>query len=199
MGLEFQEGLENANLHTCTGICSGAGIASELSSLTQLRQLDVHDVSEDHADEIFASIIKLENLVSLSLNAEQASSGTLLPELDSFSPPPPHLQELFIRGSLVEIPSWLLSIANLNTLELCHSNLQENPSSVLQFLPKLKHLVLWYAYSAKLIGVDFCEAGGFPELGTLTIASSELVEWTEIGIGEWGFSMFEASSILELP
>ncbi|KAF2312472.1 hypothetical protein GH714_034794 [Hevea brasiliensis] len=167
------------NLQTFTGVYVGAGIASELSCLTQLRKLDVQDVSEDHVGELFASIIKLENLVSLSLNAEQAGEGTLLPELEPFSPPP-HLQELVLRGGLVEMLNWLPSIENLTSLALCHSNISENPSSVLQFLPKLKHLRLWEAYKVKLIGKEFCESGGFPKLETLIIASGDLVEWIEI-------------------
>ncbi|KAF2298562.1 hypothetical protein GH714_024122 [Hevea brasiliensis] len=168
-----------ANLHTCTGVYAGAGIASELSSLTQLRKLDVSKVSDDHAGELFASIIKLENLVSLSLTAEQPWWVTLLPELEPFSPPP-HLQELILRGGLVEMPNWLPSVENLTILELYQSNLLEEPSSVLQYLPKLKHLKLWEAYKAKLIGKKFCDVGGFPQLETLIIASENLVEWTEI-------------------
>ncbi|XP_058009869.1 disease resistance protein RPM1-like [Hevea brasiliensis] len=167
-----------ANLHTCTGVYAGAGIASELSSLTQLRKLDV-EVSDDHAGELFASIIKLENLVSLSLAAEENWSVTPLPELEQFSPPP-HLQELILRGVLFEMPNWLPSVENLTILELWHSNLLEEPSSVLQYLPKLKHLTLWEAYKAKLIGKEFCDVGGFPELETLIITSTNLVEWTEI-------------------
>ncbi|KAF2320541.1 hypothetical protein GH714_028139 [Hevea brasiliensis] len=36
------------------------------------------------------------------------------------------------------------------------------------------------AYKAKIIGKEFCEAGGYPELETLSITSRDLVEWTEI-------------------
>ncbi|KAG8662850.1 disease resistance protein RPM1 [Manihot esculenta] len=142
------------------------------------RGIGTLDVSEDHAGELFASVRKLENLVSLSINAEEAG-GTLLPDLEAFSPPP-HLQELSLAGGLIEMPSWLPSIENLSSLALCHSNLLENSSLVLQFLPKLKHLNLWETYNAKIIGKEFCEAGGFPELETLIIASGDLVEWTEI-------------------
>ncbi|KAF2320554.1 hypothetical protein GH714_028238 [Hevea brasiliensis] len=131
---------------------------SELSTLTYLRNLDVRNVSEDHASELYAAIFKLENLVSLSLNAENTYPGTPLPELEFFSPPP-HLQELCLRGGLFEIPNWLASVENLTILELSGSNLLENPSSILQFLPKLKHLILDEAYKAKIIGKEFCEIG----------------------------------------
>ncbi|KAJ9159200.1 hypothetical protein P3X46_024722 [Hevea brasiliensis] len=167
------------NLHTCAGVHVDAGFASELSTLTHLRNLDVRNACEDHASELFAAIFKLEKLVSLSLSSENPYLGTPLPELESFSPPP-HLQELSLCGGLFEIPNWLASIENLTSLELSNSNLLENPSSILQFLPKLKRLVLYEAYKAKIIGKEFCEAGGYPELETLSITSRDLVEWTEI-------------------
>ncbi|KAF2298623.1 hypothetical protein GH714_024375 [Hevea brasiliensis] len=114
VGIRVPRGIGTlANLQTCTGICSGPGIASELSSLTQLRELEVREVSNDHA--------------------------------------------------------------------------------VLQFLPKLEHFTLWEAYQAKFIGKESCEAGGFPKLEILIIASWNLVEWTEIVNG--AFSKFKALSI----
>ncbi|KAF2299617.1 hypothetical protein GH714_000140 [Hevea brasiliensis] len=121
------------HLQSFTAIFSGASFASELSLLTKLRSLDIRNVSEDHADELFAVITNLENLVSLSISAEQASRGSFLPEMEQFSPPP-HLKELRLRGGLFELPNWLASIENLTNLGLYHSNLLENPSSVLQFL-----------------------------------------------------------------
>ncbi|KAF2298616.1 hypothetical protein GH714_024332 [Hevea brasiliensis] len=136
-----------ANLQTCTGVYASAGIASELSSLTQLRTL-------------------------------HTGRSHFYPNWNHFLPP--HLQELILSGGLVEMPNWLPSVENLTILELINSNLLEEPSSVLQYLPKLKHLTLWEAYKAKLIGKEFCDVGGFPELETLIIASENLVEWTEI-------------------
>ncbi|XP_058008599.1 probable disease resistance RPP8-like protein 2 [Hevea brasiliensis] len=167
------------HLQSFTAIFSGASFASELSLLTKLRSLDIRNVSEDHADELFAVITNLENLVSLSISAEQARRGSFLPEMEQFSPPP-HLKELHLRGGLFELPNWLASIENLTNLGLYHSNLLENPSSVLQFLSKLKHLTLRNAYKTKLIGKEFCKEGGFQKLETLTICSEDLVEWTEI-------------------
>ncbi|KAF2320555.1 hypothetical protein GH714_028244 [Hevea brasiliensis] len=127
------------NLHTCAGVHVDAGFASELSTLTHLRKLDVRNACEDHASELFAAIFKLENLVLLLLSSENQYLGTPLPELESFSPPP-HLQELSLCGRLFEIPNWLASTENLTSLRLLYSNLLENPSSILQFLPKLKRL-----------------------------------------------------------
>ncbi|KAG5240788.1 disease resistance protein [Salix suchowensis] len=152
------------NLHTLSGIYGGDGIARELSALTQIRHLGVKRVSEDHAGELFAAIEKMENLESLSLEAEgcffEETSPTLFPELDAFSPPP-LLQEFYLQGGLTEIPMWLASMENLTRLALSFSYLSESPTSALQFLPKLKHLNLWEAYKAKQIGKEFCSAGGF--------------------------------------
>ncbi|KDP29687.1 hypothetical protein JCGZ_18849 [Jatropha curcas] len=169
------------NLHALDGVYAGGGIASELSSLIQLQQLGVRRVSEDHATELSAAITKMENLVSLSLEAEGCYNESFLPELESLSPPL-SIQVLALRGGLVEMPIWLAAMENLTELSLANSNLLENPSLALQFLPKLKVLYLLKAYNEiKCIGKEFCEAGGFPKLETLVIASEYfLVEWTEI-------------------
>ena len=128
----------------------------------------------------------MENLTSLSLETEgncfEGTYFSIFPELDAFSPPP-LLQEFFLRGRLIEMPVWFASMENLTRLSLCFSYLSENPASVLQLLPKLKHLKLWGAYKARHIGKEFCNAGGFPVLETLTIASEFLAEWTEIETG----------------
>ncbi|KDP26639.1 hypothetical protein JCGZ_17797 [Jatropha curcas] len=172
------------NLITFTGVYAGGGIANELSNLTQLQELGVKRVSEDHASELFAAIMKMENLISLSLEAEEHYDGgtscSFFPdEFGRFSPPT-HLLELHLVGGLVETPSWLTSMSNLTRLSLYFSNLTESPTLVLQFLPKLKYLVLWQVYKATHIGKEFCQAGGFPELETITIDSSFLVDWSEI-------------------
>ncbi|KAG6759016.1 hypothetical protein POTOM_035480 [Populus tomentosa] len=174
------------NLHTLSGIYGGDDIAMELIALTQLRELGVKRVSDDHASELFAAIKKMENLTSLSLEAEEnyfeRTRFSIFPELDAFSPPP-LLQEFFLRGGLIEMPDWFASMENLTHLSLFDSYLSENPTSVLQLLPKLKHLKLCHAYKARHIGKEFCNAGGFPVLETLTIASEFLAEWTEIETG----------------
>lgn len=172
------------NLYTCSGVYAGGGIASELSRLTQLRELSVKRVSEDHASELCAAIMKMENLLSVKLEAEINCYSidqmyTFLPEFELFSPPS-LLQEVYLCGVLVEIPIWLFSMSNLTRLELHFSDLTETPTTDIQFLPNLKHLTLWQAYKAKLLGKEFCQAGGFPALQTLTIDSMFLEHWTEI-------------------
>ncbi|EEF37323.1 hypothetical protein RCOM_0745070 [Ricinus communis] len=78
------------------------------------------------------------------------------------------------------MPSWLASMNNLTRLHLAYSDLSENQISVLQYLPKLKDLTLWSTFNAKMIGKQFCKAGGFPELEILKIVSDFLAEWTEV-------------------
>ncbi|WCJ38500.1 NB-ARC domain-containing disease resistance protein [Euphorbia peplus] len=175
------------NLHTCSGLYAGDGIASELSALSELRELGVKRVNEEHASELYTAIMKMENLVSLTLEAEDSSyeeeKFSLFPEFGSFSPPT-LLQELHLDGGLVEIPKWLPSMTNLTELCLSFSNLlAETSFSEFQFLPKLKHLTLWQAFKGKKIGKEFCPAGGFPELQSLVIDSFFLVEWSEIENG----------------
>ena len=63
------------NLQTCQGVYAGDGIANELFSLTQLRNFGVRRVSEDHARDLAEAIMKMENLVSLSLEAEEKFFG----------------------------------------------------------------------------------------------------------------------------
>ncbi|EEF37308.1 conserved hypothetical protein [Ricinus communis] len=101
--------------------------------------------------------MKLENLICLTLQAEKT----------------------YLEG-LALMPKWLAFMDNLTSLGLFYSNLSENPTSVLQHLPKLKELTLWEAYNTKLIGKEFCGAEGFSKLEILKITSEVLVEWTEI-------------------
>ena len=178
------------NLHTFCGLYAGDGIAQELSSLTQLRELGVKRVYDDHADELLRSVMKMVDLVSLSLEAEttwvneddDSRKTTFLPSLEGFLPPP-LLHELHLVGRLVEFPEWIASMGNLTRLNLSFSYLSDSPTPVLQFLPKLKHLNLWHACNFSYIGKEFCPAGGFQQLETFTLACDSLVGWTEIENG----------------
>ncbi|XP_050206980.1 putative disease resistance protein At1g58400 [Mercurialis annua] len=168
------------NLQTCEGVYAGGGAAAtELCTLTQLKKLGVNRVSDDHSSELVAAMMKMTKLISLSLDAEYEDDYTLLPEMEEFAPPP-FIRELHLSGGLVEIPNWIASMENLTTLSLLESRLLENPNSVLERLPNLKHFTLWRAYEVKYIGKEFCKVGGFPKLETLTIASDTLVEWSEV-------------------
>ncbi|XP_050211858.1 probable disease resistance protein RF9 [Mercurialis annua] len=172
-----------ANLQTCQGVYAGYGIANELGTLTQLRRFGAKGVSEGHSSELAAAIMNMGNLLSLSLEAEDAwidgEYKGVLPQLENFSPPH-FVQKLTLSGALIEIPNWVASMEKLIKLTLTRSNLSQDGVSLLQHLPLLKHLYLCEAYDAKIIGKEFCKAGGFPKLETLKFASERLVEWAEI-------------------
>lgn len=181
------------NLQTLEGIYAGGGIAKELGNMTQLRSLEVRSVSDDHADELYASVTKLTGLRNLSLTVErngiayESSSSlryenSLFPCLESFSPPP-LLETLKLVGCLTEMPLWLGSMENLTKLYMCYSHLSENPTTILQFLPNLKYLLMADAYKGKRMEREFFRAGGFPKLEYLKIVSRNLVEWTEMEEG----------------
>lgn len=182
-GMKLPEGIGRLrNLLTLTGMHAGGGIAEELDKLTQLRKLGVMDVAEENAGELYTSIMKMQGLLCLSLEAKHTFNKQHLVLLDSFLPPP-SLRKLRLEGLLDKIPGWLGSLESLTKLRLGFSHLSENPTSVLQLLPNLKILTLWHAYDAQKVGKEFCKAGGFPKLEVLSIASHVLEAWTEIEEG----------------
>ncbi|KAG5234163.1 disease resistance protein [Salix suchowensis] len=182
-GMKLPEGTGKlGSLLTLTGVHAGGEIAGELRKLTQLRRLGVMDVAEENADELYASIMVMQGLLSLSLEAKHTFDQGQLVLRDLFSPPPV-LRKLRLEGLLEKIPNWLGSMENLTNLRLGFSHLSENPTSVLQVLPNLEKLNLWHAYDGRQYGKDFCKAGGFPKLEVLIIASRVLEEWTELEEG----------------
>ncbi|KAF6157445.1 hypothetical protein GIB67_004383 [Kingdonia uniflora] len=184
-GLKVPEGIGRLkNLHTLTGIYAGDGTAEELRSLKDLKRLGVMELGEEHASAFCDSITEIRGLLSLSLEAKNSCFKRKLPNMEQFSPPP-LLQKLQLEGELENIPSWFPLLKNLTKLRLGFTHLSENPSLVLQYLPNLKHLSLWHAYDGKQIGKEFCEAGRFPKLEVLSIASHVLEEWTELVEGSF--------------
>ncbi|KAL9335240.1 hypothetical protein Peur_072421 [Populus x canadensis] len=170
------------SLLTLTGVHAGGEIAGELRKLTQLRRLGVMDVAEENANELYASILVMQGLLSLSLEAKHTFDQGHLVLRDSFSPPS-ILRKLRLEGLLEKTPNWLGSMESLTKLRLGFSHLSENPTLVLQVLPNLEKLTLWHAYDGRQLRKDFCKAGGFPKLEVLIIASRVLEEWTELEEG----------------
>lgn len=170
------------SLLTLTGVDPSGGIGGELGNLTQLRRLGLMDVTEENINEVSSSIMKMQGLLSLSLEPKHTRLETKLPLLDSFLPPL-SLRKLRLKGALEKTPSWLGSMERLTNIRLEDSHLSENPALVLQHLPNLKNLTLWHGYDGKEMGKEFCQAGGFPNLEKLTIASHVLEEWTELEEG----------------
>ncbi|CAN1235809.1 Disease resistance protein RPM1 [Linum perenne] len=182
-GMKLPEGIARfTELLTLTGVHGGGEFPAELGELRKLRRLGVMDVTEEIVDQLFASITRLQSLISLSLEAKSNLGKEKLILLESFSPPP-LLQKLRLEGSLERIPSWFHYLNNLKMLRLGFSHLEEDPGLVLQLLPNLQNLTLWQAYDVKQLGKEFCKAGGFPKLEVLSIASHVLEEWTEVEEG----------------
>ncbi|XP_042487542.1 disease resistance protein RPP8-like [Macadamia integrifolia] len=169
------------NLLSITGLFMRPGIIKELSRLTQLRELQLRDVSQEHASELSAAIMKMRGLLSFSVYTN-GQEDDLLPTLEQFSPPP-FIRKLCLDGRLTDLPDWLCSMENLTMLRLGFSFLPEEAVSVFQFLPNLKYLTLWEACKVKQINKEFCRVGGFLKLEVLIIASVNLLEWTEIEEG----------------
>ncbi|CAN0892493.1 Putative disease resistance protein At1g58400 [Linum grandiflorum] len=182
-GMKLPEGIARfTDLLTLTGVHGGGDFPRQLSGLRKLRRLGVMDVTEDIADQLFASITALQSLISLSLEAKCNAAKEKLTLLESFSPPP-LLQKLRLEGRLEKIPNWFHYLNNLRILRLGFSHLEEDPGLVLQLLPSLQNLTLWQACDAKHLGKEFCKVGGFPKLEILVIASHMLEEWTEVEEG----------------
>ncbi|XP_042491112.1 putative disease resistance protein RGA3 [Macadamia integrifolia] len=171
------------------------GIIEELRSLTQLRKLELKDVSEEHANELSASIMKMRGLVSLSLDSGDHRGKELLPTLELFSPPQ-FIRKLSLDGRLVDLPHWVCYMEKLTKLSLGFSFLPEEAVFLLQLLPNLKHLTLWEACKVKKMNKEFCPVGGFPKLEALVIASMKLMEWTEIEEGPCQAWYSSASAIV---
>nr|TKR68961.1 hypothetical protein D5086_0000309010 [Populus alba] len=99
-GMKLSGGIGTlGSLLTLTGVHAGGKIAGELRKLTQLRRLGVMDVAEENADELYASIMVMQGLLSLSLEAKHTFDEGHLVLRDSFSPPS-ILRKLRLEGLL---------------------------------------------------------------------------------------------------
>lgn len=142
------------------GVEANEEFASKVGDLSHLRRLGVRNLREVDGEELSKSITKLTNLVHLkvaSVNEEE------LLNLEALSSPPPDLQKLSLYGRLENMPHWFGSLTSLTHLELCWSELWEDPLPSLELLPNLLSLILLRAQ-----GVEDQEyhsnATGFPKL-----------------------------------
>ncbi|KAG6735560.1 hypothetical protein POTOM_061830 [Populus tomentosa] len=117
-GMKLSGGIGTlGSLLTLTGVHAGGKIAGELRKLTQLRRLGVMDVVEENADELYASIMVMQGLLSLSLGAKHTFDQGHLVLRDSFSPPS-ILRKLRLEDLLEKTPNWLGSMESLTKLRL---------------------------------------------------------------------------------
>ncbi|KAH7689159.1 P-loop containing nucleoside triphosphate hydrolase protein [Dioscorea alata] len=162
------------SLQTLKGVNVGSWIGNTLPNLTNLCELGIDGVSNDHADALSSSLQKLGRLASFSIN-----DGHEIP-LDNiiiaFSNQ--HcLKTLSLWGSLncKQLPHNDVFPRQLVELHLSNSRLEQDPMATLEKLPCLKYLVLRMAYTGKQM---ICSATCFPQLLSLFIgAFHEFEEW----------------------
>ncbi|XP_044984694.1 disease resistance protein RGA5-like [Hordeum vulgare subsp. vulgare] len=164
----------------------------EVGSLTKLRSLgldwrisNAHKGRMTYADSLVSSLGKLgaSNLRCLTL----ISPWSLDFLLESWSPPPHHLQELSIKGwCLRKIPVWMASLANLTYLDIDIDVVQETVEMLASF-PVLQFLK---SYSNAPDPQERClvvSNGGFRCLKKLNF-----VGWTNLMFLEGAMPMLEA-------
>ncbi|KAF6152683.1 hypothetical protein GIB67_021343 [Kingdonia uniflora] len=126
-----------------------SGILRELGKLTQLRKLGIINLWRKDGVGLCTSIQKMIHLRSLDVTSLQADE---ILDLDSLTSCPPLLERLYMRGPLTKLPGWISELANLVTLSLRWSRLEEDPLESLQGLPMLMELGLHQAYE----GTELC-------------------------------------------
>ncbi|XP_020179780.1 disease resistance protein RGA5 [Aegilops tauschii subsp. strangulata] len=164
----------------------------ELGSLTKLRSLgldwrisDAHKDKMTYADNLVSSLGKLgtSNLRSLTL----ISPWSLDFLLDSWCPPPHHLQELTIKGwCLRKIPVWMASLANLTYLDIEVEVAQETVQVLADF-PVLQFLKSYSNAAGPQERCLIVDNNGFPCLKKLNF-----VHWTNLMFLEGAMPMLEA-------
>ncbi|XP_039116559.1 probable disease resistance protein At1g58602 isoform X2 [Dioscorea cayenensis subsp. rotundata] len=171
------------NLQTLKGINAGSWIGNALPKLTNLCELSINEVFNDHGDALSSSLQKLGRLASLSIYSASFSIHGRAICLDNniitaFSNQ--HcLKKLVLWGSLnrKHLPHNDVFPQQLVKLKLGGSGLEQDPMATLEKLPCLKYLELWHdSYVGKHM---ICSATGFPQLLSLRIVVlTELEEWT---------------------
>ncbi|XP_039116572.1 disease resistance protein RPP8-like [Dioscorea cayenensis subsp. rotundata] len=161
------------NLQTLKWVNAGSWIGNTLPKLTNLCELSIGGVSNDHADALSSSLQKLGRLASLSIQGRAIPSDNIITAFSN-----QHcLKKLLLDGSLnrKQLPHNDVFPQQLVELHLKFSKLEQDPMATLEKLPCLKYLELCGAYRSKQM---ICSAAGFPQLLSLDILCfSELEEW----------------------
>ncbi|XP_039119900.1 probable disease resistance protein RF45 [Dioscorea cayenensis subsp. rotundata] len=163
------------NLQTLDGVTAGSWIGNTLPKLTNLCELGIQSVSNDHADALSSSLQKLGRLAALSIHGAYGDEIPLDNFITAFSNQ--HcLKKLFLSGSSnrKQLLPYDVFPQQLVDLQLSYSNLEQDPMATLEKLPCLKYLYLYDAYRGKEM---ICSATGFPQLLSLQILGRELEEW----------------------
>ncbi|CAD6211566.1 unnamed protein product [Miscanthus lutarioriparius] len=139
----------------------------EIGCLVQLKKLRIRSrngLNKENWESLLAVIEKLSrSLVSLSIETD---GRTFCLPLDFSSSPPLLLQSLLLYEKLEALPSLVASLDNLVKLTLGGTQLKDDDIQVLQKLPRLFSLRLWFAFATKHFVVG---CSGFPNLQLLAI------------------------------
>ncbi|XP_039118719.1 disease resistance protein RPP8-like [Dioscorea cayenensis subsp. rotundata] len=161
------------NLQTLRRVNAGSWIGKTLPKLTNLCELSIEEVSNDHADALSSSLSKLGRLASLAIDGNEIPSDNIITAFSN-----QHcLKKLRLNGSLnsKQLPHNDVFPQQLVELRLLGSGLEQDPMATLEKLPCLKYLKLFSAYRGKQM---ICSATGFPQLLSLEIQHlNELEEW----------------------
>uniref|UniRef100_A0A0D9Z921 Uncharacterized protein n=1 Tax=Oryza glumipatula TaxID=40148 RepID=A0A0D9Z921_9ORYZ len=139
----------------------------EIGCLMQLEKLRIRSRDGMNKENWESLLTVIENLSRrlLSLSNETDGRTCSLP-LDFSSSPPLLLRSLLLYGSLEALPSWMASLDNLVKLTLGGTKLKEDDIQILQKLPRLFSLRLWFAFAVEKLVVA---PSGFPNLQLLAI------------------------------
>ncbi|KAK7300248.1 hypothetical protein RJT34_11089 [Clitoria ternatea] len=138
-----------------------------LGRLTQLRKLGLFNLKEQHWEQVYDSISKMTNLLSLKLQ----TYGSF--KLDYMRNPPPLLQRLHLEGKMDELPSWVCcsSLPDLQVLKLFNTKLNKDPGASLGNFPNLTGLILNKAFN-KDVKMRVVLPDYFPSLRVLQLHDS---------------------------
>ncbi|KAM0941642.1 putative leucine-rich repeat domain superfamily [Dioscorea sansibarensis] len=163
------------NLQTLQGVAAGEWIGKMLPMLTNLRDLNIKRVSNDHADALSSSLPKLSHLASLTIQGDEIPSHNII---TAFSNQHSCLKNLSLVGKMnrKQLPHIDLFPQRLVGLYLDRSELEEDPMETLEKLQFLERLqLICDSYKGKRM---LCSATGFPQLLSLDMwGFYELEEW----------------------
>lgn len=163
-----------------------------LQVLTKTRKFGICNLKREQGGSLCTVLEKMTSLQSLLVYSVNHRVEIL--DLESEFSPPIQLQSLWLGGQLDRLPNWISKLHNLSKLILSYSNLMEDSVEVLQALPNLKYLVLFWAYNGERMHF---EGGGFQKLQYLYLAGLDYLN--EMLIDEGALPLLESLEIGPCP
>ncbi|XP_061972560.1 disease resistance protein RPM1-like [Populus nigra] len=163
-----------------------------LQVLTKTRKFGICNLKREQGRYLCTVLEKMTHLQSLLVYSVNHQVEIL--DLESEFSPPIQLQSLWLGGQLDRLPNWISKLHNLSKLILSYTNLMEDSVEVLQALPNLKSLVLFWAYNGERMHF---EGGGFQKLKYLYLAGLDYLN--EMSIDEGALPLLERLEIGPCP